>query len=235
MDIKRVIENYWNFRSKTYNTDLIDNSQLIRFKWKNMLSEKIGHRENLKVLDIGTGPGFLALLFAEMQHEVHAVDLSLEMLYKACTNANNKNLNIDFYHADAENLAFKNEYFDVIVNKYLLWTLPEPVKALSEWKRVLKKGGKIISIDGEWHNDNKLSAIFSEIFNLKHIFLKNNYFFEYRKSYGSIKHSLPLYKLKQDAVLQSFNEVGFNDINVESIDENLVAEDKPVYCISGIK
>lgn len=225
--IKQVIENYWDFRSKTYDTDLIYNSLLIRDQWKKMLSEKIGHKKNLRILDVGTGPGFLALLFAEMNHEVYAVDLSSEMILKAKRNAENRNLNINFYHGDAENLDFENGYFDVVVNKYLLWTLPDPSKALFEWKRVLNDGGRLILIDGEWHKSNT---------NEWHKSNTNNaYFYEYRKKYGSIKNNLPFYNLNPDFVLQSFNDIGLNNINREIIHKNLVANNKPVYCFSGTK
>jgi ubiquinone/menaquinone biosynthesis C-methylase UbiE len=40
--------------------------------------------------------------------------------------------------------------FDIVSSKFLLWTLPDPQKDLSEWKRVLKKNGIIIAIDGDW-------------------------------------------------------------------------------------
>ena len=101
---------------------------------------------------MGTGTGFLAILFAEMGHKVTGVDLSEGMLEKAKQNADNMGLEIDLFHGDAENLPFEDCSFDLVVNKYLLWTLQEPACAVCEWKRVLKPGGMIFAIDGNSYN-----------------------------------------------------------------------------------
>ena len=61
----------------------------------------------MKILDVGTGAGFLALLFAEMG-QVTGIDLSVGMLEKAKHNAENMGLKIDFFHGDAENLSFED-------------------------------------------------------------------------------------------------------------------------------
>ena len=52
-----------------------------------MLASKLGGRKRLEILDVGTGPGQLALMFAEMGHHLTAVDLSASMLEKAGKNA----------------------------------------------------------------------------------------------------------------------------------------------------
>lgn len=156
METKEVIQNYWDYRSVSYDNESIERLEEEHNAWKAMLSKSIEGKKGLKVLDVGTGPGFLALLFAEMGHQVTAVDLSNNMLEKARKNALNKSLNINFLQGDAENLQLPNGHFDVVVNRYLLWTLPNPKKALIEWKRVLKDRGGVIAIDGDW-NEQKLS------------------------------------------------------------------------------
>ena len=83
---------------------------------------------------------------------MYRVDLSTGMLEKAKQNADNKELEIDFFHGDAENLPFEDNSFDLVTNKFLLWTLQQPSCAVREWKRVLKPGGKIFAIDGDWFN-----------------------------------------------------------------------------------
>ncbi|MFI5383859.1 MAG: class I SAM-dependent methyltransferase, partial [Methanosarcina thermophila] len=122
MDTKKIIQSYWDYRSESYNNGVIENSKEGRNDWKAMLLKAIEGKKGLKVLDIGTGPGFLALLFAEMGNEVTAVDLSNNMLEKARRNALKRSLKIDFLQGDAENLQLPDAYFDVVVNKYLLWT-----------------------------------------------------------------------------------------------------------------
>lgn len=51
---------------------------------------------------------------------------------------------------DAENLSFDDESFDAVISRHLLWTLPNPKKAVEEWVRVVRRGGRVIAIDGKW-------------------------------------------------------------------------------------
>lgn len=121
-------------------------SMLMRFSsnwfmaWKGLLIEVLGDRE-LRVLDVGTGTGFIALLLAELGHEVIGVDISEEMLRIAREKARKLNIeNVEFHLADAEELPFPDNTFDAVVARHVIWALPNPEKAYSEWKRVLRPG-----------------------------------------------------------------------------------------------
>lgn len=159
---------------------------------------------------MGTGTGFLALLFAEMGHKVTGIDLSEGMLEKAKHNADNMGLEIDLFHGDAENLPLEDCSFDLVVNKYLLWTLPEPSRAVREWKRVLKPGGMIFAIDGNWFDprpDRHIKRMVSEL--AGRFAKKNQYNLIFRKSYNPIRDSLPLYeKISPENLFLLFSETG---------------------------
>jgi 2-polyprenyl-3-methyl-5-hydroxy-6-metoxy-1,4-benzoquinol methylase len=96
METKEIIRDYWDRRSEVYSTGIVEYSEEEREIWKNMLSSTLDRREHLKILDVGTGPGQLALMFAEMGHDVTAVDLSASMLEKAIKNALQRSLDINF-------------------------------------------------------------------------------------------------------------------------------------------
>lgn len=183
-----------------------------------MLSGAIGSGKKKKVLDVGTGPGFLALICAEMGCEVTAVDISENMIKKAKENAQLKSLSIDFRQGDAENLQLPDNHFDVVMNKCLLWTLPDPAKAIMEWKRVLKDGGSIIAIDGDWFDKGLVSRTIRTASDLVRIFQGNKYPYYFWKHYGSMKKNLPLYSLKPEQVTRYFKEAGFVDISIERMD-----------------
>lgn len=247
MDTKEVIRNYWDYRSGSYNNEGIEQSEERRKAWKAMLSTAIEGKRGLNVLDVGTGPGFLALLFAEMGNEVTAVDLSHNMLEKARKNASKKSLNINFLHGDAENLQLPDSHFDIVVNRYLLWTLPDPGKALMEWKRVLKDGGTIIAIDGDW-NEQKLSRrIWMKVSDFSRGVKEGKYMKIYRKQYEPIKKDLPLFSLKPDHVYKLFKDSGFETVVIQRMDEASGSEKKksdfldklffsnPVYFIKAEK
>lgn len=219
MDTKKVIQNYWDYRSESYTNGAIEQSEEERNAWKAMLSKSIDGKKGLKVLDVGTGPGFLALLFAEMGNEVTAVDLSNNMLEKARKNASKISLNINFIQGDAENLQLPDGYFDVVVNKYLLWTLPEPGKALIEWKRVLKDGGTIIAIDGDWHDQNLSGRIRRKVSDVLKGVKEGKYMNVFRKQYEPIKKDLPLFSLKPEHVSKIFKDSGFDAVSIQRMDE----------------
>ena len=80
-------------------------------------------------------------MLSELGHDVTGVDFSDEMLGAARRNAKTYGLDVDFKKGDAESLPFENSTFDAVVNRYVLWTVPGPERALKEWTRVLKPGG----------------------------------------------------------------------------------------------
>jgi ubiquinone/menaquinone biosynthesis C-methylase UbiE len=75
------------------------------------------------------------------------------MISKAREHAAQCGLHIDFQQQDAENLPFKESTFHVVVARNLLWTLPDPERALREWRRVLKPDGDaLISVWSKWQD-----------------------------------------------------------------------------------
>ena len=144
------IRQHWNERSpeyrKQYHTHLDEEIKLMQNYFKEYLPKKTP----LKVLDIGTGLGIQAITFAELGHQVTALDLSEEMLARAKKGAASRGLSIDFHQGDAENLPFPDNSFDVVVNMHLLWTLTDHEKFFQECRRVLVPGGRIFAIDGHW-------------------------------------------------------------------------------------
>lgn len=130
-----------------------------------------------------------------MGHEVTGIDLSEGMLEKAEHNAENMNLEIDFFHGDAENLSFESGSFDLVTNKFLLWTLQDPSCAVREWRRVLKPGGMVFSIDGDWF-DPRPSKRIKRIVNerLEAFLKKSQYTSVFKDCYGPIRSYLPLYE-----------------------------------------
>ena len=100
---------------------------------------------------MGTGPGFFAIILAELGYQVTAVDYTEAMLNQARKNAGPLASIIDFRRMDAEQLTFPDGAFDVIVSRNLTWNLPSPAKAYSQWTRVLKENGLLLNFDANWY------------------------------------------------------------------------------------
>ena len=73
------------------------------------------------------------------------------MLKRAAENSAALYHSMEFVQGDAENLPFEDDSFDAVVNRYVLWSLPDPKRALAEWRRVLKTEGRVIIVDGTWY------------------------------------------------------------------------------------
>ena len=101
-----------------------------------------------KILDVATGTGALAGALAKVINpggQVTAIDLSEGML--ACAEQNIKKMaldNVDFLQMDAEEPDFSRDYFDAVTCSFGLFFIPDMLKALKQWRRVTKPGGKVL-------------------------------------------------------------------------------------------
>ena len=149
---------YWTKRASGYSeVNRLELATAQRRKWKRCLQEEIektfSHHvtEDLRVLDIGTGPGFFAIILCELGYDVTAVDLTPAMIDEARKNAGLIAGNIVFTVMNAEALVYADNSFDVVVSRNLTWNLPHPEKAYAEWTRVLKPGGLLLNFDANWY------------------------------------------------------------------------------------
>lgn len=151
LDIESRIMRYWTARSHDFGT--VRKNELgsaMGRRWQEELQSHLPNGSGLRILDIGTGTGFFAILMARLGHRVTGIDLTPAMLAEAHTLADALELNVVFLEMDAQQLKFPGESFDVILSRNLTWTLPEPVKAYQEWYRVLKKGGILMNFDADY-------------------------------------------------------------------------------------
>jgi ubiquinone/menaquinone biosynthesis C-methylase UbiE len=108
-----------------------------------------------KVLDIGTGPGFVAIEVAKLLKEtgcqVVGMDLSQAILTLAAENATKVGLNgtLSWREGDAKAMPFKDGEFDLIVSNDSLHHWDDPLLVFDEIARVLKDGGRCIIHDSK--------------------------------------------------------------------------------------
>ena len=150
------IQHYWNNRYSGYskvNQKELEGIQ--RERWKKQFERLLPANKNLKVLDIGTGPGFFTIILEELGYtNITGIDVSEKMLEVAKENIKKygkKNSRIQLIQMDAQSLEFKPESFDIIVSRNLTWNLEKPQQAYSEWLRVLKPNGALFIFDANWY------------------------------------------------------------------------------------
>jgi ubiquinone/menaquinone biosynthesis C-methylase UbiE len=104
------------------------------------------------LLDVGTGPGYLALAASNLvgpDGGAVGIDASPEMIDRARTRAARQGSRVEYLVAAAESLPFGDDAFDVVVSRLVFHHLPGDVKtaALDEMARVLKPSGRILIVD----------------------------------------------------------------------------------------
>jgi len=119
-----------------------------RATWKHLASFLPKHTSGIRILDIGSGTGFVLETLANYlgAHDTFILsDISPGMLEKAKRKfATYAIPHIEFVLTDAEHLPFAKEYFDVVTMNSVLHHIPDTPKFLQEVKRVLKPGGLCI-------------------------------------------------------------------------------------------
>jgi ubiquinone/menaquinone biosynthesis C-methylase UbiE len=121
-----------------------------RAAWDRILDLVLAGRGPLAALDAGCGTGFLSLELADRGHQVTGVDFAPAMLAEARRKAAARGIPIRFEEADAEQLSFASASFDLAISRHVLWTLPHPEAAIDEWIRLLRPGGRLAVIDGQF-------------------------------------------------------------------------------------
>ena len=113
------------------------------------------------VLNVGCGPGTEALVLADMGFNVTGLDFSANMVEVARCNSEKYGVKYDVVQGDAMDLPFEDDSFDFIASNYALWAIPDPEKAMKEWLRVLRPGGRVAYVEGVW--DLKRPSLFRRI------------------------------------------------------------------------
>ena len=154
-ETENSLQEYWTKRSDTYSMqNLTEMMSWKRDMWRDLIlahSGRTDEKQDLKILDIGTGPGFFAINLALAGNDVTAVDITDEMLSHAKENARAYQAKVHFSKQIADGLAFEDNTFDLVINRNVVWNLERPEKAFAEWKRILKPGGRILYFDSNWY------------------------------------------------------------------------------------
>lgn len=146
-DLTETIRSYWDQDAHTY--DLAPQHQptnaAVRAAWTATL-ERLLPVAPARVLDCGAGTGFLSLIAARLGHHVTALDLSPAMLSRLEQSARTEGLAIEVVEGPADR---PEGIFDAVMERHLLWTLPDPARALAAWRSVVP-AGRLLLVESLW-------------------------------------------------------------------------------------
>ncbi|MBE7628666.1 bifunctional demethylmenaquinone methyltransferase/2-methoxy-6-polyprenyl-1,4-benzoquinol methylase UbiE [Tenacibaculum piscium] len=122
----------------------------IDVSWRKKVVKLVGENNPQQILDIATGTGDLALMMASLHpQKIVGLDISAGMLEVGKQKISKENLSdkIEMIVGDSENMPFKNETFDAITVSFGVRNFENLDKGLTEIRRVLKTGGKLVILE----------------------------------------------------------------------------------------
>ncbi|KYD00130.1 class I SAM-dependent methyltransferase [Heyndrickxia sporothermodurans] len=145
------------------------------------LTKQIFHNENIthttKILDAGCGTGQTSAYLAEMYKcDVTALDIHPVMIEKAKKRFKERDLPINTIQSSVENIPVSDQTYDYIISESVtVFTNIE--KTLTEYFRVLKKGGILITIDmtaeGPLHSSD--ITMISNVYGISYVLTENEW------------------------------------------------------------
>lgn len=120
-----------------------------------------GIAEHGRVLDAGSGTGSLAFATAERHGGAHVLGIDPSLEYVAYANSRNRfGDRVNFEVGDAQDLRFGDASFDAVVSLLVINFIPDAKKALLEFRRVTKPGGKISAAVWDYGAGMRMLRIF---------------------------------------------------------------------------
>jgi SAM-dependent methyltransferase len=149
----------WSANADTWNAGYDERGDDNRkYQSDPVLLEFLGDVRGRRVLDAGSGQGYLSRLLARRGARVVAVELARRFHELALAYQEQEPLDIEFHHASISDMRFlADASFDAAVANYVLMDVRDYGAAIGELARVLRPGGRFVCTisravrDGRWH------------------------------------------------------------------------------------
>lgn len=254
-NLKNEIHDYWTNRARGYSEyNQQEMADARRTMWRDKLLSLLGNQfpekkpQEIKILDVGTGPGFFAILLAEAGYQVTAIDYTEEMLKEAQSNAGELAKCIVWKTGDAQALDVESNSFDVIVTRNVTWNLPRPDLAYKEWLRVLKPEGVLYNFDADWYghlyNEEKRSSYEKDRRQTEEQNVEDYYSGTDIEKMEEIARQVPLSRLERPKWdIETMKKAGFLDVSCdEKVWKEVWTEEEiinnstsPIFLLTGRK
>jgi SAM-dependent methyltransferase len=148
VELEREVRDYWDVDAATYDESPGHEPQTLAelAVWAGTL-RRLLPPPPARVLDAGAGTGFVSLLLAREGYRVTALDLAPGMLARLRAKAERRGVRIEIVEGNAADPPLGE--FDSVVERHLLWTLPDPRAALEAWRQAAP-AGRLVLLESIW-------------------------------------------------------------------------------------
>ena len=240
MELKKRIRHGWDISARGYSDviqDELDPDKKI--KWLEVILDNAPQKDDLKILDVGCGPGFFSMILSEAGFDVTGIDFSAKMIEEAEKNTELMETEPVLLVMDTQDPDFPDDTFDLIVSRNVVWCLSEPEKAYNNWLNILAPGGVLEVFDGDYLKDLREPDK-----NPK--YMHDSYAEEYKKLYGKEpkcsftkdmypeargwRKELPLVKEKRpDWDVGFCKKAGYADVKYEWVNDKVFSDERDIY------
>ena len=189
--------------------------------WKKELIDFINIQKKDKIIDVGSGTGDIISLILEKKlfNILYSVDLNKKMLSFSKKKFQNKK--VKFINANAENLNFKNDFFDKYIISFCLRNVTHVDKALREAFRVLKPGGAFYCLEFSMPNSSWINLIYSK-YKSNIIPILGDKISKNRDAYKYLEESISNFP-QQEILIKKINNVGFVETSYVNLFDGIVS------------
>ena len=125
---------------------------------KRLRAEWVPHARG-EVLEVGIGSGLNLAFYTHEVQRVYGVDPSAELQRMARKRTDGSPLNVEFLSQSAEDaLPLPDKSIDTVVMTWTLCSIPDPLRALNQMRRVIRPNGRLIFIEHGRAPDSGVAA-----------------------------------------------------------------------------
>tara|TARA_Y100000590_G_scaffold87378_1_gene97975 strand:+ start:585 stop:1304 length:720 start_codon:yes stop_codon:yes gene_type:complete len=183
--------------------------------WRNRFIKHLNIADNNKILDVATGTGDIVRhIISKNNVTIVGIDISDQMIKLAKNNIKSNKSSLEWQVGDAENLPYLDKSFDIITISFGFRNFTNYDKALSEFNRVLKDGGKLGILEFSKPNHFFVSKVFNFYFHsilprVASIFSKN---YAYKYLPESVENFI-----SRNQICSKMESAGFKSISCQDL------------------
>ena len=216
------------FHSVADNYDIMNDlmSGGVHRLWKKITIERSGAKRGDQILDLAGGTGDLAAKFARIVGSKGTVvlsDINASMLENGRKRLTDKGIvgNIEYQLADAEDLPFEDNRFDIVTMAFGLRYVTHKEKALESIFRTIKPGGKLMVLEFSKPVLPGLNTVYDQ-YSFKILPMMGKLIANDAESYRYLAESIRMHP-DQNTLKGMFEEAGFEDVEYKNMTGGIVA------------